>query len=132
MFAVTFYFVKPAPPKKLVLAMATDEGGFRYFARKYQEVLAKHGVTLELRPTQGSVTSVELLADDERRAWTWRSFRAARRAGRRREDVVSLGSLSYVPAVGLLPGRAHRRRARPAGQAHRGGARGERHARARA
>ena len=61
---MTFYFVKPAPPKTIVLAMAADEGGFRYFARKYQEKLAKHGITLELRQTQGSVTSVELLADE--------------------------------------------------------------------
>jgi hypothetical protein len=29
-FAVTFYFVKPAPPRTLVLATAQAEGGVRY------------------------------------------------------------------------------------------------------
>src|SRR5687768_10301766 len=66
-FAITFYFVEPAPPKTLVLAMAPDEGGFRYFARKYQEFLSRHGVTLELRQTNGSVSSVGLLADARER-----------------------------------------------------------------
>jgi TRAP-type uncharacterized transport system substrate-binding protein len=95
-FAVTFFFVKPAPPKKLVLAMATDEGGFRYFARKYQEALAKHGITLELHPTQGSVTSVGLLAD-ENSGVDVAFVQSGTTSGEKSESIVSLGSLSYIP-----------------------------------
>ncbi|KFE68424.1 TAXI family TRAP transporter solute-binding subunit [Hyalangium minutum] len=95
-FAVTFFFVKPAPPKKVVLAMATDEGGFRYFARKYQEALAKHGITLELRPTQGSVTSVGLLAD-ENSGVDVAFVQSGTAGGEKAENIVSLGSLSYIP-----------------------------------
>jgi TRAP transporter TAXI family solute receptor len=95
-FAVTFYFVKPAPPKTLVIATPQDEGGFRYFARKYQEIFAKHGVTLEVRPTKGSVTSIGLLADDSSGvdvAFVQSGTVNAEEAPR----VFSLGALSYVP-----------------------------------
>ncbi len=95
-FAVTFYFVKPAPPKRLVLATAQDEGGFRYFARKYQEVLARHGVTLEIRQTKGSVTSLELLSGDTPEADV-AFVQGGTAAGEGAARIVSLGSLSYVP-----------------------------------
>jgi TRAP transporter TAXI family solute receptor len=95
-FAVTFYFVKPAPPKRLVLATAQDEGGFRYFARKYQESLARHGITLELRPTKGSLTNVELLSADEAGADV-AFVQGGTAGGENAARIVSLGSLSYVP-----------------------------------
>ncbi|MBZ4420599.1 TAXI family TRAP transporter solute-binding subunit [Myxococcus sp. RHSTA-1-4] len=95
-FAVTFYFIKPAPPKTLVIATPQEEGGFRYFARKYQEILARDGITLEVRPTKGSVTSIELLTQEDSGvdvAFVQSGTVAAEKA----EGVVSLGSLSYVP-----------------------------------
>ncbi|NMO23380.1 ABC transporter substrate-binding protein [Pyxidicoccus fallax] len=95
-FAVTFYFIKPAPPKTLVIATPQDEGGFRYFARKYQEILARDGITLEIRPTRGSLTSIELLTQQDSGVDV-----AFVQSGIVTEDkapgVVSLGSLSYVP-----------------------------------
>ncbi|WP_224240447.1 TAXI family TRAP transporter solute-binding subunit [Hyalangium gracile] len=95
-FAVTFYFVKPAPPKKLVIAMAPDEGGFRYFARKYQEALARDGITLELKQTQGSVSSVKLLTE-ESGAVDVAFVQSGTVGADKAEGVVSLGSLSYIP-----------------------------------
>src|SRR5207245_9673269 len=61
-FGVTMFFVKPAPPRKITVAVAPDEGGSRYYARRYQEILKKHGITLEVRQTGGSLTNVQLLA----------------------------------------------------------------------
>ncbi|HEX8698430.1 MAG TPA: TAXI family TRAP transporter solute-binding subunit [Myxococcaceae bacterium] len=95
-FAVTFYFVKPAPPKTLTVAMAQDEGGSRYYARRYQEFLKKQGITLETRPTKGSVTNVELLADESQPvdvAFVQSGTVGAEKAA----NIVSLGSLAYVP-----------------------------------
>ncbi|HEX8441604.1 TAXI family TRAP transporter solute-binding subunit [Archangium sp.] len=95
-FGVTFYFVKPAPPKTLVVAMAPDEGGFRYFARRYQEILARDGITLAVHPTKGSVTNVELLA--ERTSGVDIAFVQSGTVGTKKAaNIVSLGSLSYVP-----------------------------------
>ncbi|MCY1033956.1 ABC transporter substrate-binding protein [Corallococcus sp. BB11-1] len=98
-FAVTFYFVKPAPPKTLVMALAPDEGGFGYMAKRYQKFLAQHGVTLELRPTKGSVSSVGLL-DVEDSGVDIAFAQSGTTGGKGQEvseHVVSLGSLSYVP-----------------------------------
>ncbi|WNG42697.1 C4-dicarboxylate ABC transporter substrate-binding protein [Archangium minus] len=95
-FAVTFYFVKPAPPKTLVLAVAPDEGGFRYFAKRYQEFLARHGVTLELRTTKGSLSNIELLADDQSQVDV-AFVQSGSLSGDKDTRIVSLGSLSYVP-----------------------------------
>ena len=64
-FAITFLFVKPAPPKKLVLASAPDEGGARYYARRYSEILKRNGVTLEIRQTSGSIANLALLNDEK-------------------------------------------------------------------
>ena len=64
-FAVTFLFVKPAPPRKLVLASAPDEGGARYYARRYAEILRRSGVTLEVRQTKGSLENLALLDDEK-------------------------------------------------------------------
>jgi TRAP transporter TAXI family solute receptor len=95
-FAVTFYFVKPAPPKTLVLGMSPDEGGFRYYAKKYQQVLARDGIQLELRTTKGSVDNIGLLADDA--AGVDVAFVQSGTVGAEKAaHVVSLGSVSYVP-----------------------------------
>jgi TRAP-type uncharacterized transport system substrate-binding protein len=95
-FAVAMIFVKPAPPKHLVMAIAGDEGGSRYFARRYQEILKRDGVTLEIRQTGGSATNVKLLADASApvdvafvQSGTSGSDQAA--------SVVSLGSVAYAP-----------------------------------
>ncbi|QSQ18933.1 ABC transporter substrate-binding protein [Pyxidicoccus parkwayensis] len=95
-FAVTFYFVKPAPPKTIVIATPQDEGGFRYFARKYAAILARDGITLEVRPTKGSLTSIEQLTDEHSGvdvAFVQSGIVGAEKAA----NVVSLGALSYVP-----------------------------------
>lgn len=94
-FAVTILFVKPAPPKKLVLALSPDEGGSRYYAKKYKESLAKHGITLELRETPGSGASVSLLTQEEGDVDV--ALVVGGIDAKTAPDVASLGSISYVP-----------------------------------
>ena len=61
-FGVTMFFVKPAPQKKITMAIASDEGGSRYYARRYQEILKRNGITLDVRQTNGSLANVRVLA----------------------------------------------------------------------
>ena len=96
-FAVTFYFIKPAPPKTLVLAAAQDEGGFRYFARRYQEILARHGVTLEIRGTKGSLTSLELLTQEESGVDVAFVQSGSSSGEDKAARIVSLGGLTHIP-----------------------------------
>src|SRR5712671_4139212 len=95
-FGVTMFFVKPAPPKRLTIAVAPDEGGSRYYARRYQEILKRHGVTLDVRQTGGSLTNVQLLSDPN--AGVDVAFaQSGADPSEHGEHIVSLGSLAYVP-----------------------------------
>jgi TRAP-type uncharacterized transport system substrate-binding protein len=95
-FAFTLLFVKPAPPKTIVVAIAPDEGGSRYYARRYQEILKRYGIALDVRQTAGSLASVKLLAEPDSGVDV-----AFVQSGTATSDqaphVVSLGSVAYVP-----------------------------------
>ena len=88
-FGVTMFFVKPAPPKKIVMAIAPDEGGSRYYARRYQEILKRSGITLEVRQTGGSVSNVKALANGSADVAFVQSGTDAGQSG---GHVVSLGT----------------------------------------
>lgn len=93
-FGVTTFFVKPAPPKKITMAIAPDEGGSRYYARRYQEILKRSGVTLDVRQTNGSLANVRVLAEGGADVAFVQSGADAGQSG---GHVVSLGSVAYVP-----------------------------------
>jgi TRAP-type uncharacterized transport system substrate-binding protein len=102
MLAVAYWILDPTPKKHIVLATGTEQGAYAEFGRRYAEFLAPHGITVELRSTQGSAENLALLKDpnsgvdvafvqggsegppdgDEPQAAT---------------DLVSLGSLFYEP-----------------------------------
>ena len=95
-FGVTMLFVKPAPPKRLTVAIAPDEGGSKYYARRYQEILKRHGITLEVRQTGGSLANVQLLAEPDSGV-DIAFVQSGTDAGERAAGIESLGSVSYVP-----------------------------------
>ncbi len=53
----------PTPSKHLVIATGPEQGAYAEFAKRYLPLLAEHGVTLELRSTQGSAENLSLLRD---------------------------------------------------------------------
>jgi TRAP transporter TAXI family solute receptor len=95
-FGITAFFVKPAPPKRITLAIAPEEGGSRYYARRYQELLKRHGITLDVRQTGGSLSNVQLLAAPDSGVDV-AFVQSGTAAGERAEGIVSLGSVSYIP-----------------------------------
>ena len=104
-FALAYHFVKPAPPKKIVMATGKREGGYAYFGQRYREILARNGIVLELRETDGSVENVELLTaehSDVDVAFVQGGTAFAVNA----PDLVSLGSLYYEPLWVYYRGRA--------------------------
>jgi hypothetical protein len=62
-FIVALQFVKPAPPRHIVMATGTKEGAYFRIGMRYQEILARNGIELELRQTGGAYENVQLLAD---------------------------------------------------------------------
>jgi TRAP transporter TAXI family solute receptor len=64
-FVAAYQFVKPAPPKSVVIATGAEDGAYYAFAEHYREVLARNNVWLEIRSTAGSVENLGLLKDEE-------------------------------------------------------------------
>ncbi len=58
---VTWQFVEPAPPKNLVMATGSLESAYHQFGLQYSEILARHGIELELVNTAGSEIELELV-----------------------------------------------------------------------
>jgi TRAP-type uncharacterized transport system substrate-binding protein len=103
-FALALHFVEPAPPRHVVLSTGPADSGYHAFALRYREILARDGVTLELRTSQGSLDNVGRLMDaaadvDAGFLQGGTSF-AVNAPG-----LVSLGSLYYEPLWVFYRGR---------------------------
>lgn len=61
-FVVAFYFVDPLPPRRFSIGCGPPEGANYKFARAYQRILAKEGITLDLKNTAGSAENLKLLS----------------------------------------------------------------------
>jgi hypothetical protein len=46
-FGAALYFVKPAPPKHLVMSTGREDGAYHAFAKRYQEIFACNRVINE-------------------------------------------------------------------------------------
>ncbi|WP_088284802.1 TAXI family TRAP transporter solute-binding subunit [Ideonella sp. A 288] len=55
--------LQPNPPRRVVLATGVPQGAYAEFGRRYAEVLKRHGITVELRATQGAADNLALLRD---------------------------------------------------------------------
>lgn len=64
-FWFTFKFVQPAPPRVVVMSTGGEGGAYHQHALRYQAILARDGVKLELRPSSGAVENVARLRDPE-------------------------------------------------------------------
>ena len=57
------YFLKSAPPRHIVLASGLEDGLLHQHAKRYIEILARSGVTVEERITNGPGDNLRLLQD---------------------------------------------------------------------
>ncbi len=64
-FYVAYQFVEPAPPTKIVITTGSDSGAYYQFAQRYATILARNGITLEVRTSAGSLENLERLKNDE-------------------------------------------------------------------
>ena len=62
---VALRFVGPPCPKRLVIATGSAEGAYYAYAQRYAEILARDGITLEVRQTAGSIENLALLRDGD-------------------------------------------------------------------
>ena len=57
------HFLQPSVPRHIVLASGLEDGLFHQYAKRYAEILAKSGVTVEQRLTAGADHNLRLLED---------------------------------------------------------------------
>jgi TRAP-type uncharacterized transport system substrate-binding protein len=62
---VAWQFVQPAPPNTIRMATGDQDGAYYRYAKRYQSILAKNGVKLELVETEGSVENLDLLSQPD-------------------------------------------------------------------
>ena len=61
--AAAYWVVRPAPPTTLSIASGPEGSIFRQTAEKYRQILARNGVTLRIRPSDGSLDNLKQLLD---------------------------------------------------------------------
>jgi TRAP-type uncharacterized transport system substrate-binding protein len=105
LLALAYLVLQPQPPRRVVLATGIPQGAYAEFGGRYQSLLARHGITVELRPTHGAAENLALLRDP--RSGVDLAFvqggadpatgDAATRDAEAGVELVSLGSLFHEP-----------------------------------
>jgi TRAP-type uncharacterized transport system substrate-binding protein len=95
-FALSWRFIQPAPPERMVMVTGAEDSGDHMFALRYREILARDGVTLELRTSAGSQQNVGLLMDDSSDVDVG-FFQGGSAYAANAPNLVSLGALYYQP-----------------------------------
>ena len=60
---VSLHFLKPAPPRHIVLASGAEFGLYHQYALRYRAILARFGIDVEVRRSAGSGENFRLLLD---------------------------------------------------------------------
>ena len=108
LLVATYYWLKPTPPKRVVLATGPEQGAYAAFGARYREELKRHGIEVVLRSSAGSRENLRLLRDPKNdvqlafvQGGAWDSQRAQEEKKKDEEaerlPLVSLGSMFYEP-----------------------------------
>ena len=99
-FVIAYQFVEPAPPKRIVITTGSDSGAYYHFAQRYATILARDGVTLEVRSSAGSLQNLERLKADEAQVGFVQGGVIEPKSDPDEVDdsgLLSLGSMFYEP-----------------------------------
>lgn len=95
--AVAYQFVEPAPPSRMTITTGSETGAYYAYAKRYAELLAVKGITLEIRTSAGSVQNLQRVkAGEADIAFVQGGIKEAI-ASDEDSDLRSLGSVSYEP-----------------------------------
>jgi TRAP transporter TAXI family solute receptor len=98
--AVAWWTVRPAPPKHIVLSAGATGGAYLAFAQRYADILARDGVSVEVRTSQGSIENLRRLrlpgADPQ--AADVAFMQSGTVPETERAGVIGLGYLYFEPA----------------------------------
>jgi len=102
LLAAAYWTLQPTPPKIVTLATGQEQGAYAEFGSRYQAWLARHGIEVRLRTTQGAAENLALLRDEESDVQVAFVQGGADSQptlpGQAKDDgLVALGSLFYEP-----------------------------------
>jgi TRAP-type uncharacterized transport system substrate-binding protein len=99
--AFAYWMLDPNPPRRVVLATGVAQGAYAEFGQRYAERLKQHGITVELRNTQGAAENLALLRDASSGVQIGFVQGGASEAtdaeAQLRSPLQSLGSMFYEP-----------------------------------
>jgi TRAP-type uncharacterized transport system substrate-binding protein len=89
-------FIKPAPPTRIVMATGVEGGGYAEFGARYRAILARSGITLDLKPTRGSEDNYNLLRDPNSGVAV-ALIQSGVGTAEEAPNLMTLGSVAYEP-----------------------------------
>jgi len=95
-FWATAQFIRPAPPRQIVLTSGGASGAYQRFAARYKEILARHDIELIDRPSAGSMENFNRLRDETYPVDVGFIQGGTARPGEG-AGLVSLGSIYFEP-----------------------------------
>jgi hypothetical protein len=93
-----FWFLRSAPPRSLTITSGPEGSMFRSNAEKYQQILARSHIRLEILPSQGSEENLRRLADPAVQVDIG-FVQGGGAKGTSFSNLMSLGSLTYEPLM---------------------------------
>lgn len=102
---LVLHFLQPIPPRRIAFAAGPEHGALHQFALRYRDILARDGVTLDLKVTRGVDDNLTLLR--EKHGGAEAGFLVAGIANESdARDLESLGGIAYAPLWVLYRGDA--------------------------
>src|SRR5688572_31576371 len=105
LLVAAYVVLDPNPPRRVVLATGPEQSAYSKWGEAYAAELRRFGITVELRPTMGSLQNRRLLRDPKENvdlAFVQGGSSDGQQNqneqnGAEMEELVSLGTLAYDP-----------------------------------
>jgi TRAP-type uncharacterized transport system substrate-binding protein len=88
--------LRPLPPRRVIMATGPEGGGFYEMGKRYQELLAREGIKLQLLTTGGAIENLERLRDPKSHVEVG-FLQGGITNEKESPDLESLGTLFYEP-----------------------------------
>jgi TRAP-type uncharacterized transport system substrate-binding protein len=99
---LALHFVRPMPPRTLVMSGGPQGSSFETFAERYGAILAENGIHLKIVPSAGSLQNLDRLSESHSRydialVQAGITETGTAKQGVDTRNLVSLGSMFYQP-----------------------------------
>jgi TRAP transporter TAXI family solute receptor len=94
--ALIIYLFERVPPRTLTITTASEDGAYYRYAKRYQEILAQNGITLNILTSKGVMENIERLREADSgvsAAFVQGGIVSSRKA----PELASLGAMFYEP-----------------------------------